>query len=213
MMVLLVTNRNGGDHHAIGNHQAAIQRNTCAERMAFAGHRRKRFSQCRNILTTEFSLKSSQSRGQSRTWRTDESKESHDSNLLGTGVHRWQQDSNLSVVLEIRQTRANRIDEFPLRRMNCLVSCGIFYYRNEILNMNDFDKMRRDSEINKRLYPPGTRIELIRMHDPYSPVEPMNTGTVVAVDDAGSPLMKWDNGRTLSVKLRAGADTVLRYRN
>ncbi len=65
--------------------------------------------------------------------------------------------------------------------------------------MNEFDRMRRNAEINKRLYPPGTRIELFRMNDPYSPVEPMSTGTVVDVDDAGSLIMKWDNGRTLSV--------------
>lgn len=65
--------------------------------------------------------------------------------------------------------------------------------------MNEFDRMRRDAEINKRLYPPGTRIELIKMNDPYAPVEPLTTGTVVAVDDSGSLIMKWDNGRTLSV--------------
>ena len=65
--------------------------------------------------------------------------------------------------------------------------------------MNEFERMRRAAETNKRLYPPGTRIQLLCMNDPYAPVEPLTTGTVIDVDDAGSLLMKWDNGRTLSV--------------
>ena len=51
----------------------------------------------------------------------------------------------------------------------------------------------------KQQYPPGTRLELKEMDDPYSPVRAGTRGTVVAVDDLGSICMKWDNGRTLSV--------------
>lgn len=51
----------------------------------------------------------------------------------------------------------------------------------------------------KHQYPPGTRLELKEMDDPYSPVQSGTRGTVVAVDDLGSLCMKWDNGRTLSV--------------
>ena len=36
--------------------------------------------------------------------------------------------------------------------------------------MTEFEKMRRLSERNKRLYPPGTRIELLRMVDEPFPV-------------------------------------------
>ena len=37
------------------------------------------------------------------------------------------------------------------------------------------------------------------MDDPYAPVPEGMTGTVVAVDDAGTLHMKWDNGRSLGI--------------
>ena len=48
-------------------------------------------------------------------------------------------------------------------------------------------------------YPPGTRIILEHMDDPYAPVESGTRGTVQTVDDAGQIHMSWDNGRTLAV--------------
>ena len=51
----------------------------------------------------------------------------------------------------------------------------------------------------KEMYPKGTRIELISMEDPYSPIEPGTKGTVVLVDDMGTIHMEWDNGRTLGL--------------
>lgn len=49
-----------------------------------------------------------------------------------------------------------------------------------------------------REYPAGTRVELVRMDDPQAP--PIGTlGTVLGVDDAGSLLMRWDNGSGLNV--------------
>nr|WP_233444728.1 DUF4314 domain-containing protein [Listeria innocua] len=62
-------------------------------------------------------------------------------------------------------------------------------------------KMLIRKEILEKLrkqYPPGTRVELIRMEDIQAP--PMGTqGTVIGVDDIGSIMVSWDNGSSLSV--------------
>ncbi len=49
----------------------------------------------------------------------------------------------------------------------------------------------------KEQYPPGTRIRLNSMEDPYAPIAPGTEGEVDFVDDEGQIFMKWDNGRTL----------------
>lgn len=60
------------------------------------------------------------------------------------------------------------------------------FIRKEIL-----EKLRKE-------YPPGTRVELIRMEDTQAP--PTGTrGTVIGVDDIGSIMVSWDNGSSLSV--------------
>ena len=51
----------------------------------------------------------------------------------------------------------------------------------------------------KEQYPPGTRIRLNSMDDPYAPVLPGTEGEVDFVDDVGQLHMKWDNGRTLAI--------------
>ncbi|MEA4816319.1 MAG: DUF4314 domain-containing protein [Lachnospiraceae bacterium] len=51
----------------------------------------------------------------------------------------------------------------------------------------------------KEQYPPGTRIRLAEMEDPYAPVPPGTEGVVVHVDDLAQLHMKWDNGRTLAL--------------
>ena len=51
----------------------------------------------------------------------------------------------------------------------------------------------------KDQYPPGTRIRLNSMSDPWSPVPDGTEGTVDMVDDIGQIHMKWDNGRTLAL--------------
>jgi len=38
----------------------------------------------------------------------------------------------------------------------------------------------------KEQYPPGTRIELKEMTDPYNPVPPGTKGTIRVVDDVGT---------------------------
>ncbi len=65
--------------------------------------------------------------------------------------------------------------------------------------MNKFDRKRRIAESVKQMYPPGIRIELICMNDPYSPVPSGTRGTVRAVDDMGTIFPDWDNGRSLGV--------------
>ena len=51
----------------------------------------------------------------------------------------------------------------------------------------------------KDQYPPGTRIRLNSMSDPWSPVPAGTEGTVEEVDSIGQIHMSWDNGRTLAL--------------
>ena len=48
-------------------------------------------------------------------------------------------------------------------------------------------------------YTPGTRVELIRMDDPYSKLRPGDQGTVSCVDDTGTVFVNWDCGSSLGV--------------
>lgn len=54
-------------------------------------------------------------------------------------------------------------------------------------------------EFTRSCYPPGTRIVLSSMNDPYAPAESGTRGTVRYVDDAGQVGVAWDNGRSLSL--------------
>jgi len=50
----------------------------------------------------------------------------------------------------------------------------------------------------RKIYPPGTRVALVRMDDVQAP--PIGTrGTVCGVDDIGSIMVNWDNGSGLNV--------------
>ena len=69
----------------------------------------------------------------------------------------------------------------------------------EEIKMNKHDIQRARVENIKRTYPPGTRIELISMSDPYAPIPSGTKGTVSFVDDMGTIHPKWDNGRSLGV--------------
>jgi len=61
----------------------------------------------------------------------------------------------------------------------------------------------------KEQYPPGTRIRLNSMEDPYAPILPGTEGEVDYVDDEGQIFMKWDNGRTLPLAPGEDSFTVL----
>lgn len=54
----------------------------------------------------------------------------------------------------------------------------------------------------RKQYPQGTRVELIRMNDPYTNLKPGDKGTVSYVDDTGTVFVNWDNGSSLGVVYR-----------
>ena len=51
----------------------------------------------------------------------------------------------------------------------------------------------------RRMYPIGTRIELVSMNDPYTKLVPGDQGTVELVDDIGTIHVRWDCGSGLDV--------------
>ena len=62
--------------------------------------------------------------------------------------------------------------------------------------------MNRDRNSVERIkahYPPGTRIRLNSMDDPWHPIPPGTEGEVDFVDDIGTIHMIWDNGRSLGI--------------
>ncbi len=61
----------------------------------------------------------------------------------------------------------------------------------------NFDREKIDRV--KAQYPVGARIELIGMCNDEPGMEPGLCGTVVGVDDQPALLMRWDNGRSLSL--------------
>lgn len=60
---------------------------------------------------------------------------------------------------------------------------------------------RKQSEVERirEQYPPGTRVRLNRMDDPYAPIPSGTEGVVSMIDDNGQLHMKWDNGRSLAL--------------
>ncbi len=70
---------------------------------------------------------------------------------------------------------------------------------------NNFPDQRTVKQVRK-MYPRGTRVELIRMDDPYSLLKPGDKGTVRLVDDTATVFVDWDSGSGLGVVY--GVDTV-----
>ncbi len=66
-------------------------------------------------------------------------------------------------------------------------------------SLNDWQKAERMTERYKKMYRPGMRIELIEMGDDSQKIPSGTRGTVIGVDDIGNIMMKWDNGRSLSL--------------
>lgn len=60
----------------------------------------------------------------------------------------------------------------------------------------------------RQRFPAGTRVELVRMNDPYSKLKPGDRGTVEFVDDIGTVFCSWDRGSSLGVVY--GEDEVIK---
>lgn len=58
---------------------------------------------------------------------------------------------------------------------------------------------RETVEKIRKMYPTGSRVELIQMDDPYSHLKPGDKGTVRSVDDTGTIFISWDNGSGLGI--------------
>lgn len=65
--------------------------------------------------------------------------------------------------------------------------------------MNEWERNRQMASRIREQYPPGTRLELLSMEDPFSPIEPGTRGTVKFVDDQAQIHISWDNGRSLAI--------------
>ncbi len=64
--------------------------------------------------------------------------------------------------------------------------------------MNNIPKPHEIERL-KEAYPPGTRVELIEMNDPYSTLKPGDIGEVICVDALGTLHTNWTNGSTLGL--------------
>lgn len=83
------------------------------------------------------------------------------------------------------------------------------FYNREQTMQEETNMDRKIVNFIKEQYPPGTRIRLNSMEDPYAPVAPGTEGEVDFVDDIGTIHMKWDNGRTLGIAPGEDSFTVL----
>ena len=83
------------------------------------------------------------------------------------------------------------------------------FYDREQTMQEDTNMDRKMVNFIKEQYPPGTRIRLNSMEDPYAPITPGTEGEVDFVDDEGQIFMKWDNGRTLPLTPGEDSFTVI----
>ena len=65
--------------------------------------------------------------------------------------------------------------------------------------MNEYERLRRQAEGLRNMYPPGTRVECLCMNDPFAPVPSGTKGSVMFVDDIAQIHVNWDNGSSLAL--------------
>lgn len=58
---------------------------------------------------------------------------------------------------------------------------------------------RETIERVRKMYPIGTRVELVHMDDLYSRLKPGDKGTIRLVDDTATVFVDWDCGSRLGV--------------
>lgn len=63
----------------------------------------------------------------------------------------------------------------------------------------------------REMYPPGCRVELVSMDNPYTRLQPGDRGSVGHVDDTGTVFVDWDSGSHLGAV--CGVDTIKRLRS
>ena len=66
---------------------------------------------------------------------------------------------------------------------------------------NPFTKAEFEPRRNKYV---GKVVEMVSMEDDPHPIEAGDYGEVVAVDDFGQLIVRWQSGRSLNVNLEAG---------
>ena len=71
--------------------------------------------------------------------------------------------------------------------------------KNSMRRFPSGEALRQQKEHLNRMYPAGTRIELNWLCNDERDMPSGLRGTVVGMDDQPALLMKWDNGRTLSI--------------
>ena len=68
----------------------------------------------------------------------------------------------------------------------------------EVLTMNNFPSRETVERIREQ-YPVGSRVELVRMNDPYTKLRPGDRGCVTMVDSIGTIFVNWDCGSSLGI--------------
>ena len=68
----------------------------------------------------------------------------------------------------------------------------------KIMANNNFPNQHTVDRVQK-MYPAGTRVELIQMDDPYARLKPGDKGTVRFVDDTATVFVDWDCGSGLGI--------------
>lgn len=65
--------------------------------------------------------------------------------------------------------------------------------------MNEYDRLYKQAQRYREMYPEGTRILLLHMGDDPRPVGDNMRGTVMFVDDMSTVHCSFDNGRQLGI--------------